>query len=316
MPSQPGRGDVHIDGALTNISVAFMQEASQFIASQVFPEVPVTNRSDEYFTYDRNDTRRDEVKPRAPGAESAGGGFSMGTDNYSCDVFAFHKDVDDQTRANADAAVDVDEDATRFVTQQFMIQREIKWASEFFSTGLWANDVTPADLWDSGTSDPETDIDLAKTTILLSTGYEANTMVVSWQVHQALKKHPLIVDRYKHTSSNSITNEMLAKFFEIDRYLVSKASYNTAAEGVTAVNAFIAGKNALVCYVAPSPGLLTPTAGYTFVWSGFTGASSVGVRVKNFRLERNGADRIEGEFAYDNKVVSADLGYFFSGAVS
>ena len=316
MPLQPGRGDVHVDAALTNISVAFMQDASHFIAAQVFPEIPVTHRSDEYFTYDRDDTRRDEVKPRAPGAESAGGGFNMGTDNYSCDVFAFHKDVADQTRDNADPAVDVDEDATRFVTQQFLIQREVRWASEFLATGIWTNEVTPATLWDDGASDPEADIDLGKTTILLSTGYMPNTLVVSWQVHQALKKHPLIVDRYKHTSSESITANMIAAFLEIEKYIISKASYNTAAEGATAVNAFVAGKHALLAYVAPSPGLLTPSAGYTFVWSGFTGASSVGARIKNFRLERNSSDRIEGEFSYDNKVVSADLGYFFLGAVS
>lgn len=316
MPLQPGRGDVHVDSALTNISVAFMQDASQFIADQVFPQVPVTHRSDSYFTYDRDDTRRDEVKPRAPGAESAGGGFNMSTDTYSCDTFAFHKDVDDHTRANADPAIDVDEDATRFVTQQFLIQREVRWASEFFATGVWTNESTPTTLWDDGASDPEADVDAAKTAILLSTGYEPNTFVVSWQVHQALKKHPLVLDRYKHTSSDSITIAMLAKFFEVDRYIISKASYNTAAEGLTAVNAFIAGKHALLCYVAPAPGLLTPSAGYTFVWSGFTGASSVGVRIKNFRLERNASDRIEGEFAYDNKVVSADLGYFFLSAVS
>ena len=47
MPLQPGRGDVHVDAALTNISVAFMQDASHFIAAQVFPEIPVTHRSDD-----------------------------------------------------------------------------------------------------------------------------------------------------------------------------------------------------------------------------------------------------------------------------
>lgn len=316
MPSQPGRKDVHVDSALTNISVAYMQDASHFIASQVFPEVPVTHRSDVYFTYDRDDTRRNEVKPRAPGSESAGGGFNMDTDNYACDVFSFHKDVDDQTRGNADAAVDVDEDATRFVTQQFMIQREVKWAAEFFAPTIWTTDFTPTNKWDDGASDPEADIDVGKTNILLSTGYEANTLVVSWEVHQALKKHPLIVERYKHVSSDSITAEMIARFLEIDRYMVSKASYNTAAEGATAVNAFVAGKHALLCHVAPSPGLLTPSAGYTFVWQGFTGASNVGVKIKNFRMENLESDRIEGSFAYDNKIVSADLGYFFESVVA
>lgn len=316
----PARGDVHIDQALTNISVAYIQAASNFIANRVFPSVPVTKQSDKYFTYNKGDFRRDEVKPRAPGTESAGGGFRMSNDNYAAEVYAFHKDVPDQIRSNADAAVNVDNDASRFVTNLFLIQREVKWASEFFTINVWDTDVVGATdftVWDDSASDPEADIDTGKALILRTTGYEPNTLVVGFEVHQALKKHPLVTERFKYTSPDSITESMLARFFEIDNYMVSKASYTTSLEGAASdTHAFIAGKNALLCYVAPSPGLLIPSAGYTFVWSGLTGASEVGVAISNFRLDRQKSDRVEGEFAYDNKVVASDQGYFFSGAVS
>lgn len=313
----PTRGDVHIDQALTNISVAYIQAAENFIAARVFPPVPVDKQSNKYFTYNKGDMRRDEVKPRAPGTESAGGGFRMSNDNYSAEVYAFHKDVPDQIRANADAAVNVDNDASRFVTQLFLIQREVKWTSDFFTTSVWDDDVTPGTLWDDSASDPEADVDTGKALILKNTGFMPNTFVVGFEVHQALKKHPLITERFKYTSADSITEEMLARFFEIEKYMVSKASYTTSLEGASSdTHAFIAGKNALLCYVAPSPGLLIPSAGYTFVWSGLTGASEVGVAISNFRLDRLKSDRVEGEFAYDNKVVASDQGYFFSAVVS
>lgn len=316
----PARGDVHIDQALTNISVAYIQAASNFIAGRVFPSVPVSKQSDKYFTYNKGDMRRNEVKPRAPGAESAGGGFRMSNDNYAAEVYAFHKDIPDQIRSNADAAVNVDNDASRFVTGLFLIQREVQWASDFFTTSVWDTDVTGGTdftVWDDSASDPEADVDTGKKTILQNTGYEPNTLVVGFEVHQALKKHPLITERFKYTSPDSITDDMLARYFEIDNYMVSKASYTTSAEGASSdTHAFVAGKHALLCYVAPNPGLLIPSAGYTFVWSGLTGASEVGVAISNFRLDRNKSDRIEGEFAYDNKVVASDQGYFFSGAVS
>ena len=61
---------------------------------------------------------------------------------------------------------------------------------------------------------------------------------------------------------------------------------------------------------------MTPSAGYTFSWNGWMGATGMGHRIKSFRLERNESDRIEVQMAYDQKMVGADLGYFFDAAVN
>lgn len=316
---QPTRGDVHVVRSLTNVSVAYLQSAAGFISMTAFPTVPVAFQSDKYFVFDSADFRRDNAKPRAPGTESAGGGFDITTAQYSCEVYALHKDVADQIRQNADPAIDMDRSASEFVAQQLMIQKEVKWMSEYFTISKWETDVvggTDFTAWDDGASDPEDDVDTGKAQIKQDTGLDANTLIVSYEVHQALKKHPLITERFKYTSSDSITATLLARFFEVDRYMVASASYTTSAEGASSeTNSFIAGKHALLCYVAPSPGLMTPSAGYTFAWSKFSGASG-GMRTKRFRMEHLESDRIEGEFAYDQKLVLAKAGYFFSGAVS
>lgn len=315
---QPTRGDVHVVSALTNISVAYMQDATDFVAMTAFPSVPVQFQSDSYFVFDSNDFRRDNAKPRAPGTESAGGGFDIDTQTYTAKIYALHKDVADQIRANSDPAVDMDRSASEFVMQQLLIQKEVQWMSDFFTTSVWGTDAvggTNFTLWDDSSSDPETDIDAGKATIKRNTGLNANTLIVSYEVHQALKRHPLITERFKHTSSDSITAAILARFFEVDRYIIAAASHVVSAEGAaTDTSAFIAGKHALLCYVAPTPGLMTPSAGYTFQWSAFTGSVN-GARTKRFRMEHLESDRVEGEFAYDHKVVLADAGYFFSGAV-
>jgi hypothetical protein len=88
---QPTAGDVHVNAALTNISVAYIQSAEGFVADKVFPIVPVDQQSNFYYTYTQNDWFRDEAKPRAPGAESAGGGFSLSTATYSAVVEAWHE---------------------------------------------------------------------------------------------------------------------------------------------------------------------------------------------------------------------------------
>ena len=56
---------------------------------------------------------------------------------------------------------------------------------------------------------------------------------------------------------------------------------------------------------------MTPSGGYTFSWTGAIGAGDSGGRISRFRLEQLKSDRVEIEMAFDQKLVSADLGYRF-----
>lgn len=321
----PTLSDVHVDRALTNISIAHIQDTEKnFIANKVFPIVPVTNRSDKYFIFSQADFFRNEAKLRAPGAETAGGGYRLSTDNYSCDVIGYHADLDDQTRANADQPLQLEKSHTVYVTQQILLKREVDWVSHFFTTGLWTGSTTGTDLvgtvdftqWDNIVSTPIEDITSEADSISQKTGYRPNTLVLGPQVYTTLKNHPDVLDRVKYTQKGIITEEILAVLFDVERVLVPRGVRNTAAEAHTASYSFLYGKNALLCYTAPAPGLYQPSAGYLFTWQGLFGAGAEGVRIKNFRMEQNAANRIEGESAYSLKVVSADLGCFFSAAIA
>jgi hypothetical protein len=118
--AQPTASDVHVSRPLTNLSVAWAQKAENYVADKVFPLVRVMKQADQYRTYTRADWLRDEAAVRAAGTESAGGGFNLGSDTYFCLKYAYHKDVDDDTRSNADAGINPDRDATQFVTQQLI----------------------------------------------------------------------------------------------------------------------------------------------------------------------------------------------------
>ena len=78
--TQPGRGDVHVNRPLTNISVAYMQRMENFISARVFPNISVDKKSDQYFTYDRGEFNRDAMEERGPGAPSAGGDYTISTE--------------------------------------------------------------------------------------------------------------------------------------------------------------------------------------------------------------------------------------------
>lgn len=319
--AQPHTGQVHVDRPLTNISVAYLQKQSAFIAGRVFPMVPVDKQSDSYFKYTKGDWFRDEARPRAPGTESAGGGYTLATDTYNCKVEAFHKDVDDQTRANSDAPLNPDRDATEFVTQRLLLRGERDWVSKYFGTGVWGTDKTGGSdftVWSNyASSDPIADFALGIETILKNTGMRPNLAVLGYPVYKALRNHPDLVDRIKYTVAGGIpTNQAMAEILGVGELLVAEAVYNSAVEGAAVSMDFIHGKHALLCHRATSPSLLTPSAGYTFAWKGVSQGMGTTVGIGRFRMEHLKSDRIEGEIAYDHKVVATDLGYFFSGAVS
>lgn len=318
---QPTPNQVHVNRILTNASVAYIQDHSHFIASQVFPVVPVDKQSDLYFVYTKNDWFRDEAQIRAPGTESAGSGYNLSTDNYNCDPFAFHKDVDNQTLNNADAPLNMERDATEFVTQRLLLRQEAQWASDYFKTGVWGTSATPANLWSDYTnSDPIADIETGKRTILANTGFMPNTLTMAYDVWIKLKNHPDLMQRiqYGGTPGNPaiVNQQTLAAVFGLERILVAMAVNATNKEGETAAMAFVQGKHALLTFSPPNPSLLMPSAGYTFMWKGVSEGLGETVGIKAIPAPLIDSVRYEGQVAFDNKVVATDLGYAFISVVS
>lgn len=328
--ANPTPGDVHVNRPLTNISIAYMQDASNFIASRIFPNIPVSKQSDLYFTYDRDDFWRNEVQRRAPGAETAGSGHRLSTDSYRCDVYAIHRDIDDQVRANQDSPINLDREAAIWLTQQLLLNKESGFVSTFFTTGIWTGSTTGSDLtgvaaapgagqflqWNDANSTPIEDIREQMVAMAEKTGKRPNKMVIGPEVWAALTDHPDILDRVKYTQRGVVTMDLVASLLDLDEIVVGWATRNTANEGATGSYDFYWGKAALLCYSTSNPGLYEATAGYTFSWTGLLGSGAMGGRIKSYRLERNASDRIEGEMAYDLKQVAADLGVYFTSAVA
>ena len=331
---QPTLGDVHVNRPLTNISVAYSQEAAgvEFVADRAFPAIPVEMKSDLYYTYKRADFNRDEMQQRALATESAGSGYGLdSTGTYNCNVWALHKDVDDQIRSNSDSPLSPDRDATIFLTNKALIRRENVWASTFFKTGVWtgemagaaAADASHVIYWDTyGTSNPITDIRHGKTQARLNSGgFAPNIGVFSRAVFDKLVDHPDFVDRTKYgqTAPNPAmaTRRIIAEILELEEVLVMDAVYNTAAEGATESNAYIGGLSAALFYRPRNAGLMTPSAGYTFNWTGLIGsAGGAGLRIKTFRMEHLASDRVEIDAAFDMRIVSKDCGFFFNNVIS
>jgi len=318
--NNPTPSDVHINVPLTNMALAYRQLAPRFVASRIFPAVGVQKQSDSFYKWDKNTFLTAYAKPRAPSSESAGGQIAFSTDTYAADVFAYHFDVDDRTLANADSQLGLEAAAAEHVMGALLREKERQFIANFFKGGTWGKDYTgkasvPSTneflMWNKSGSTPRADIETGKTYMIETTGHEPNTLLLGRQVYTALLSCADVKDQFKYTSAESINEAMVARYFGVDNLLVSDAIWNSTGTTYT----FMAGKGALLAYVAPSAGQLVTSAGYTFEWSGYTGAVG-GVRMSRIRADLIKSTRIEGEYAYDMKMVSQDLGVYYIDTVS
>lgn len=324
----PNRNQAHIDRAMTAISVAYIQDAANFIADKVFPIISVKRQSDLYFKYSRADFFRDEAELRGPGTESAGGDYDVEQSSpYYCRIYAFHKDITREERNNQEDPLNVDRDATIFVTQKMLLRREIAWATKYFKTGVWGREVegistgTPTGTqcikWSVPTSTPIMDINRESIKMMEATGYRPNTLVLSPLAFTELSNHEDFLNRIKYSQKGVITEDLIAQLFQVKTVLVAWAIKNSAGKYEPEANSFISGKHALLCYSAPNPGLMVPSAGYIFSWDGLEESGGYGSRIIRIPMPTLGigTERIEGEMAFDLQLIASDLGVFFRDIV-
>lgn len=328
---------VHVDRPLTNLAILNMQQQQDFIADKVFPNVPSQYQSDEYYIWKREDFLRDEMKLLSPGTSPERIGLAVETGTFSIKVRGLSAILDNQTAANEDQAIRVREAHVMALTQKGLINRDRNWVSTYFATNVWDTEydgVASADnnldseitQWDDySNSNPVIDVTNAKTAMSLKAGgLRPNVMVVTQDVHDVLVNHPVIIERISGGATTSspamVSRQFLASVFEVEEYLVINTVFNNALEGATENLEFIASKKAALYHRPQSPGIFVPSAGYNFTWSTLDNSSGYGVEIMSYSddaLKRQHiAEELQLVMAYDQKLVSAELGVFFNTVIS
>ncbi len=335
--ADPDVSSVHVSTELTDLSVAYFQDAAMFQAASG-AEVPVKAIAGQFNLYDRGDLFRinpDDAR-RGPATESYGSGFKITQGSYSCIKYAVHKDVDEDLQAQQAAGDPVD-DALADVTQKLMMIREKVFAANCMGTGIWggtdqtgvagAPGANQFKQWDLAGATPREDLTLQTIGIHQSTGFWPNALILSPFVLRGLLLNSEIVAAFQYTTAGAVPDlvalakclfaNLTAHGAEIPRVLIAGGTATTSAEGVADTFAYMVGKVALLAHLHPRPSLRAPSAYYTFSWAGLLGANAFGGRIKDFELPAIAVPhRVEGEMACDIRKVAADLGRFFTSAVS
>lgn len=310
-------------------------DADYFIADKVFQRIPTTRRSGSYWTWDSGDWLRSEAKERGPATESEGSGYkTVAGPQYYCRVYAIHKDQDMQTEAEqrTNGIADPRATATRWVTRQLLLKKELLFADTYFNAAAWNFSRIGVASGPTGTqftrfdaasgSDPIGVIGDAIEDMAAATQLEPNVMVMPRRVKRRLLNNTQIIDRMKAIAPKSgiavSTDRLLAELFEIDNFIVPKGYYNTAAEGATKSLSPIYGNHILLAHRSGVEDVEEPSAGFIFPWTGYLegDAGMDGNAVYEIDVPLKKSVRVEGEMAFDMRVASADLGFFLQDVIT
>jgi len=321
----PTPNELHVDRYLTNLSVSFAQESMDFVHDKVFPVVPVRKASDKYVIFNRGDYWRDQMGVRPLGGRADVADWSKTDGSYSCEERALAYKADDRTTTNADDPISVRREAMELLTSQAMVNNDLRFAATYMATGVWTTDLEGNADTDftqiayANTGDPMALIDEQKEAVKKLTAVTPNKLVLGARAYRIFRNHDKLKDIFKYTRAGIIDTALIAAALGVDQVLVPRSVYNTAVEGASDSFDFISADNdALLCYSAPRPGLNTPSAGYTFAWTGLLPGvtNAMGGVIMTGRDEFAHSDHYEIRTATDIKLVSADLGVYFNTIVA
>lgn len=311
--AQPQGSTIHIDAALTNYSKKYTNENSYFIAPRLFPRVRVSKQSDKYFIYGTENLNLSDCVTAA-GSNYPRFSWTMSNTSYYCEKLGGEHAIPDEDRDSADPAINLEQDSVEFLSEKIDMNIENRMAALVTSTSniTQYTTLTAATQWSnytSDTSDPESAIKTAKTTIFAATGRVANTIVFSESIAETLAHHPTLVDLRKYTDPNLLSDSGLPKKIFGLNILVAAGVYNSAKLGQTASLSEIWGDNALIAYVNPNPGRKSLTLGVTFEYGGR--------QVFKYREDKVESDIVRvKEGGVDEVLIAAACGYLITDVLA
>jgi hypothetical protein len=264
---RPTVQDVHIDQALTMLSVEYTNPS--FVAEQIMPVVSVKKESDKYFIYGRQDLKQYQTI-LTPKGETREFEYTIDKANpYSLTERGLHTFVPQRIIDNADTPLDPQKDAVRKLTNAIMLDYEIEVANKLTDTSSYASGhyeaLSEGSPWSDYTnSNPIKKVDDIKVVIQKDCGRLPNTMLVSRDVFNTLRNHPVLKDVIKYTQFGIPRNEDMARAFEVENFIVAEAVNDTEKEGLTRSTSWVWNNVAIVAYVEKSPSLYSMSLGYTF----------------------------------------------------
>lgn len=258
-----------VDPILSNIAQGYRHP--EHVGFALFPRVPVKQRGGQVIEFGKDSFKRYNTR-RAPGSNTKRLQFG-----YEGKPFALFQDAlegkvpwEHMQDANQVPGIDLGTESTNEVMSILSLGLEIEQAELALNAANYSinnkDTLSGTDQWTDPNSDPAKQIREYREAVRSIVGIRPNVMEVSASGFNALCEHPKILERFKYTSSDSITADMLAKLFNLRRLVVGEAVYmNEGSEQMVDVW----GNAAVLAYVPEQiSSRRQPSFGYTYALEG------------------------------------------------
>ena len=322
----PGAGNTHLNRPLTDFAISWAQDSGKFVSTRAVPITQSATKTNAFGKYDLKDFISSKSEERADGSQSVARDFGLDTDTFNCKPYAVHVPIGDQAANNEDEWVDLEETATQLVTNDLLIQRERQFANTVLKTGVWASDVDLTDtgagfggqLWSHADGTPVSDVAVMSDNIEAKTGFRPNAMLVGRKTYTALRNSDDIMGLISGgatTVNPALVNaELIARALDIENLYVMSSVVTTTGDAADAN--FINQEGALLYYTEANGSLRSRMAINQFVWNTYLGTTNdMGIAIRRFRNEERRSLWVEGETAYDMKVIASALGNYIANTV-
>ncbi|NCJ05201.1 hypothetical protein GS597_01430 [Synechococcales cyanobacterium C] len=252
------------------------------VGNLLFPPVPVAVSGGQVLQFGKESFRKYHLR-RAPGGKKKritfgylGKPFSLYQDAMECPIPYEH-----MRDATVMPGIDLGQQATTFGMDVISLQVELDQAGIATNAANYNSNNTVAltggDKFSSSTCDVPAKVDEYKEAVRSQIGAYPNVGIFGPSAFVAAKNNPFVVDRFKYTSPESITEAMLAQLLGLQRVAVGKSIYfddDDESEDVW-------GNNLILAYVPPlaiqgsvtyAPNgrisMMMPSFGYTYAMDG------------------------------------------------
>ena len=268
MPQQSNQQVRVIDPILSSVALGYRHP--EHVGNSLFPRVPVMVSGGQVIEFGKESFRLYNAR-RAPGTGTKRVRFG-----YQGKPFALVQDAlegvvprEHMRDASQVPGIDLGTRATNNVMRSLSLALEVEQAGLARDATHYDNDHKvdlAASRWTDDANNPAKDIRAGKEAIRETIGLYPNTLLLSAKGFAAAGENAKVLERFKYTSSDSVTVKMLAALFDIENVVIGKA---VSASGENDVLSDVWGADAVLAYVPPSASNLEePSYGYTYAMEG------------------------------------------------
>lgn len=219
-----------VDPILTNHVRGYTNQ--DYVGRTLAPRVDVGTRGFRVIKFDRDSFKNAARAPRrAPGSAIPRVQFGFQSEPIALyqEALAGVVPIENQEEAAAVPGIDLQMHTSATTMDIILLREEVETSQLLTDATNYAagnkQALAGTDKWTHADSKPKEVVNEAREQIRSKIGRYPNKAIISPGAFNALDQHPLLRDQFKYTSSESLTEAMLARYFGLSEVKVGKAVY-------------------------------------------------------------------------------------------